>query len=278
LTGADTWPYLPKGDYLIKGTATQNRSEVNLGELKFTVNAPSFTVNTPSAHTNYDTYTNSGADAANAEDGSTIFGVTHNGVKISDNILSNDKYSSLIGGYTYFIDGVKASAGDHSGQTWAAHAVTAQFTFDGTTAESSPLTCHVTGLPYLKDINKSFSNEWTSSGTVSWEADHIRLGQNSFSSSASISKQFYIPAKTYIFLYSKFDIRRGTKDNSFNIAIDSNTPINEKNTSYNSTKNYNFENVISEISTGEVVCTNTYSVGAAWTDLYFLHIKYRDKN
>lgn len=142
------WPYLPKGDYSITGKVTQNGTEINLSEQTMTVPAPTFKVNIPSAHTSYDTYNNSGADAANAEDGSTIYGVTNNGVKIANTILTNANYKSIIGGYTYFIDDKSANEDTNANQSWAAHNVTTKFTFDDVTTESSPLTCHVTGLPY----------------------------------------------------------------------------------------------------------------------------------
>lgn len=207
------WPYLPSGKYKVKGQAVQEGTTVYFSEKEIEVSSPAFTVNTPSAYTNYNTYNDSGADAANAEDGSTIFGVTHNGVKISDNILSNGKYSSLIGGYTYFIDGVKASAGNNSVKTWAAHAVTAKFTFDGTTEESPQLTCHVTGLPYRAPDAIKFNDSnhsWTKKvGNGSINADSFNLSTLSGAPQVD-SPNFHIPSDIKITISNQYKKNNGS--------------------------------------------------------------------
>ncbi|MGN1219888.1 MAG: hypothetical protein ACI4TU_02995 [Candidatus Cryptobacteroides sp.] len=206
LTGAGSWPYLPKGDYVIKGTATQNGSEVNLGELTLTVDAPSFTVNTPSAHTNYDTYTNSGADAANNEDGSTIYGVGNNGVNISNNILQNANYSSLIGGYAYFIDGNSVNAGDHANQTWAYHNVEVKYTFDGVTATSAPLTCHVTGLPLQFTKKADYENSgWNCDASNNTNSTYSFYNNNQLT-----SPSFYFPKVTNVAVIINISPSSGT--------------------------------------------------------------------
>ena len=175
------YPYLPKGTYTIKSTYTMSDGTTRRETTgSFPVPAPEFIVNTPSAYTNYNTYINSGAEAANGQDGSTIFDIKNNGVKISDDILS--KYASLIGeggGYSYTIDGNSATAGDNDNQTWGEHKVFAKFTFDNVTEESPALICHVTGLPYTAaPPTNSGKHPWSatrSSTNVDWNGDNVQL-------------------------------------------------------------------------------------------------------
>ncbi len=174
-----TYPYLPKGNYTIKSTYTMSDGTTSRETTgSFSVPAPTFSVNTPSAHTNYDTYYNNGkynnADAANAEDGSTIFGVKDNGVCISKDILTNPKYASLIGKYSFTIDDKNAEAGDHANQTWGAHKVVAKFTFDGVENSSSALTCYVTGLPFA-NTQTPYYNQWQVYRSASISGSEVKL-------------------------------------------------------------------------------------------------------
>lgn len=184
------WPYLPHGNYTLTGTVSYNNGtkDAGLTELTLPVGAPSFTVNKPSAHTSYDTYLASGAAAANNEDGATIYGIANNGVKISSNILNNDNYKSLIGGYTYFIDEKQVYEVNQANQTWGSHEIKAKYTFDEVTAESDPLTCHVTGLPYKIDFKSSIDR---------WELNKAEkvsggLKMNPYTSTATLT--FHLPS------------------------------------------------------------------------------------
>lgn len=165
---SDNWPYLPKGVYTVSGTYKTGERTVPFVSTDFTSPAPEFIVNTPSAYTNYDTYKTSGANAANGQDGSTIFGISNNGVTISSDILSNNKYASIIGGYSYTIDGNPASEGNKAGQSWGAHNVVAKFKFDEATMSSDPLTCYVTGLPFIDNsiVTSNYSGWRTSNASI----------------------------------------------------------------------------------------------------------------
>ena len=207
-----SWPYLPQDNYTISGTYTINGTTKNFAQTSFTSPAPTFTVNTPLAHTSYDTYYNNGnlnnANAANREDGSTIYGISNNGVTISSEILT--KYASLASGYSYTIDGKAASEGNNANQTWAAHDVVALFTFDGVEMASAALTCYVTGVPYRCSNFIEESGNWTASDSAIKFND---LGIHFYSSAGnpkvtykqnfifpnytqiSVSAQFYIEAK-----------------------------------------------------------------------------------
>lgn len=197
-----SWPYLPKGSYTLKGTVSYNNESANADFTGPTLSAPAptFTVNTPSAHTSYNTYLASGAAAANNEDGSTIYGIANNGVKISSNILTNANYSSLIGGYTYFIDGNQVYEVNNANQSWAAHDIVAKYTFDGVTAASAPLTCHVTGLPYNPNKESLYTHNsyWSLGNGCEWK-DNSYL----FLFKGTSKLEFYIPIdKTIESLFS----------------------------------------------------------------------------
>ena len=206
-----TWPYLPQGKYTVSGTYKTGERSVPFVSTEFTSPEPEFSVNTPSAYTNYNTYKTSGADAANGQDGSTIFGISHNGVKISEDILY--KYASLAKGYSYTISDNPetagdnhANAGDNANQTWGAHYVFAKFNFDGVEKVSSPRTCHVTGLPYRAPSEIAFNatgKSWTkvNGKKTSVEASKITLRTDTrtpIQTPEIKSPLFYIPSDNTI--------------------------------------------------------------------------------
>lgn len=269
---SDNWPYLPQGEYTVSGTYKTGKRTVPFVSADFTSPAPEFSVNTPSAYTNYNTYKTSGADAANGQDGSTIFGISNNGVTISSDILS--KYASLIGvgGYSYTIDGTPVTAGDHANQSWKAHDVVAKFTFDGVTVESPALTCHVTGLPYTAaPPTNSGKHPWSGSAN-SWESSYVRIHNS------TITQTFHIPSNINISVYHKANIRRGTVSTTYSFLI-SGTTIVSKEPSYNSWS-YIDQTYNSEIKSQNptVQCNNTYgNIGRSGTraEVYSVDIKYR---
>lgn len=208
-----SWPYLPQDSYTLKGTVSYKNGTKNAYFTKFKVSAPTFTVNTPSAYTNYNTYLTSGAAAANKEDGSTIYGIANNGVKISNNILQNANYSQLIGGYTYFIDGNSANEGKNANQTWAPHEIVAKYTFDGVTLASEPCTCHVTGLPYTAaPPTNTGAHLWTISRgkeKISFTNTYVEFTTSGTSKSDPLiqSPSFQIPANINVVVESSFILK-----------------------------------------------------------------------
>ena len=197
------WPYLPRGTYTISGTYTIDGTIKNFAQTSFISPKPEFIVNTPSAHTSYDTYKKSGADAANAEDGSTIYKIINTGVKISEKILTKDKYASLKEGYSYTIDdGNKAEEGDNANQSWGAHKVVAKYTFDGVTMSSPELTCNVTGLPYKNDFQSNFSG-WYGNNKLDIKSGGLEIPAKA---GYAISPEFYVPANINItFTYDLYN-------------------------------------------------------------------------
>ena len=145
-----SWPYLPQGIYTISGTYTVNDGTTkDFTQTEFTSLNPTFGVEALGM-TSYSYYLAKNSTQANDCDAETIYGLGGS-AKISDAILNNANYSSLKGSYSYTLDGSPTNAGDKTGQSWAAHTITATYTFDGVTV-TSELTCHVTGLPYKKDF------------------------------------------------------------------------------------------------------------------------------
>ncbi|MDY5357157.1 MAG: hypothetical protein SPG52_04350 [Candidatus Cryptobacteroides sp.] len=189
------YPYLPKGDYTIEGSYSRPDGSTQTISGTFTVPAPTFTVNAPLATTNYDTYKDptlkDAAAAANAQDGSTIYGVAENGVSISEDILT--KYASLIGGYSFTIDGNTATPGDNANQSYAAHDVVATYVFDGVSKSSTAHTCYVTGLPFLKALPTE--KTWPVYGNIENWSYSTTDGKGIFYNTGGyIQKNFYIPA------------------------------------------------------------------------------------
>ena len=259
-----TWPYLPQGKYTVSGTYKTGERSVPFVSTEFTSPEPEFSVNTPSAYTNYNTYKTSGADAANGQDGSTIFGISHNGVKISPEILS--KYASLIGGegggYSYTISDNhetagdnRANAGDNANQTWGAHYVFAKFNFDGVEKVSSPRTCHVTGLPYRCTDFSNESGNWTlSNNAIKFDTEGIHFYTPSGTPKVTYKQKFIFPDNTNISVSADFykANKRLTRDSQLVLNVGSNKL---------STKEYGSVKTLSENYTvnGSIVMSGSFS-------------------
>ena len=256
-----TWPYLPQGKYTVSGTYKTGERSVPFVSTEFTSPEPEFSVNTPSAYTNYNTYKTSGADAANGQDGSTIFGISHNGVKISEDILY--KYASLAKGYSYTISDNPetagdnhANAGDNANQTWGAHYVFAKFTFDGVEKVSSPpRTCHVTGLPYRCTDFSNESGNWTlSNNAIKFDTEGIHFYTPSKTPKVTYKQKFIFPDNTNISVSADFykANKRLTRDSQLVLNVGSNKL---------STKEYGSVKTLSENYTvnGSIVMSGSFS-------------------
>lgn len=200
-----SWPYLPKGSYTISGTYTVNGTTKNFTQTSFTSPAPTFGVEALGM-TSYSYYLAGKSTQANACNAETIYGLGGS-AKISDAILNNDNYSSLKGSYSYTLDNATTDAGDKTGQSWAAHKITATYTFDGVTVTSPELTCHITGLPCTLQPNKDY---WTATGYenyVYFNSGYIQISGRRITPFPSIqSKSFYIPSDITIITDFKYDI------------------------------------------------------------------------
>lgn len=280
---SDNWPYLPQGEYTVSGTYKTGKRTVPFVSADFTSPAPEFSVNTPSAYTNYNTYINSGAEAANAQDGSTIYGISNNGVKISEDILY--KYASLIGergGYSYTIDVNSATAGNNNNQTWGEHKVFAKFTFDKVTMSSPALTCHVTGLPYRAPSISTFKMNWSvkqgKNTSVNDQNMVLKSGIANYDIPTVNCNPFHIPSEiscningNYTLVSKKFGIwytttfklllngtafvtQQGEKTNSKSYSLNKDIKLSPSANSFSATSSYTAgENVYATIESFNIV-------------------------
>lgn len=157
---SEGWPYVPQGSTLSASILLKAGDKMDLlpsSATMGTIPIPIFTA-IVSGNTSYSVYKSSGATAANEKDGSSIFDIATT-VNISSDILNNENYSSLLK-VAYTTDGGGDSGelpygtvGILTGLAWQKHTLSATVTFDGETVASSPVECHVTGLPYKGDFS-----------------------------------------------------------------------------------------------------------------------------
>ena len=196
---AGNWPYLPCGDYNISGSYTTGFGTVNV-DYSFSISEGPEKLNITSvnAYTSYTKYLESGADAANKCDGTSIYLNQISG--ISGDILKQSHYSPYLKAKFDSGSEIQAffeSAGEYRFSMYAYRQYNnVLLIFDGVKSSSdvSLSECHVTGLPYtLKPASKDSVNPWvgnTSTGSswvqtinyytnVKWNDNgSLRLGYN----------------------------------------------------------------------------------------------------
>lgn len=280
ITATNGWPYLPKGTYRLKATATMiDGSEVSsMTDIK--VGAPEFSVSV-SGKTSYSYYTSQGAEVANTKIAETIYEVSSN-ITIADNILGNSNYSKPA--VTYTVDDKTVSGtysaskthnqGEISGLSWNSHTLKATVTFDGKESVGE-CPCVITGLPYSTSFSSNNKSGWSTSGSCSWEDTYIRLG-NWTSGEASVSRNdFYIPESINVYISARFDAHRATVGTKFKIELSGTEVISEEGNKYMSTSSYTKNNVEAIMKNGSVKCINTYSSGETHSKLYSISLIYR---
>ena len=214
----EDWPYVPQGSSLMASIHLSTGEMINLTSATIDeIPQPEFT-STVSANTSYSVYKNSGADAANATDGSSIFDINAT-ANIASEILTNSNYSDLLK-VTYTTD-----TGQNSGElsygavrefnslAWQKHALTASISFDGVVKESNPIDCHVTGLPYRAAPPTEV--DWSGNPTE-WNDNYVRFqlaGQN------EISKLFYVPLDVNVSIYQDVYVRRATVATEYKLYL-----------------------------------------------------------
>lgn len=180
MTVVEGWPYVPQGSTLsatifLRTGETFILSDANLE----TIPQPEFTA-AVSGSTSYSVYVDpaQGAAVANTKDGSSIFDITAS-ASIAPEILDNLNYSNLLK-VTYTTDSGQDSGERLFGEAvqfnslaWQKHALSATVSFDGVEQTSSPLDCHVTGLPYR-------ANPPSNSGEHPWTEDQENWGVEYF--------------------------------------------------------------------------------------------------
>lgn len=210
----EDWPYVPQGSSLMASIHLRTGEMINLTSATMDeIPQPEF-ISTVSANTSYSVYKNSGADAANDKDGSSIFDINAT-ANIASEILTNPNYSDLLK-VTYTTD-----SGQNSGElsygtvtqfnsiAWQKHALKASISFDGVVKESNPIDCHVTGLPYRAEPPRNTGdNPWRiiQNGSLNYIEfnDTYVLLKSDGSDPIIGSSPFYIPDNINFKLQSKY--------------------------------------------------------------------------
>lgn len=217
MTVTKGWPYVPQDCTLFAYIRLQTGETIELSTALEEIPQPEFTV-TVSGNTSYSVYQSSGADAANTKDGSSIFDITSTAT-IASAISGNPNYSNILK-VTYTTDSGQTSGelpfgtvSQLNSLAWQKHALTATVSFDGVEKTSSPLDCHVTGLPYR--AAPPTEREWEGNPTE-WNENYVRFqltGQN------EISKSFYIPSDVNVSVYQDVHVRRATVSTEYKLYL-----------------------------------------------------------
>lgn len=188
LKGADSWPYIPKGNYSVRPyivMATGDGSRT-YGNTTVTMPAPAVSVSGSIPMTSYSYYTldpakGGGAGVANGKGGSTIEGFS-SVVNITPTLL--DKLLDANGNYKYTYSytltdhtitrsGNTYSCGELTNQDWKSYDYNMSINIDGVTTGSTSGQVHVTGLPYINKMpNNTDKYKWiqteNSNTSVGW--------------------------------------------------------------------------------------------------------------
>lgn len=201
---ANDWPYLPQGTYALKPYYQIGSEKIYASNhASGTAGKPSVALNV-SAYTSYDWYSQGNIDNANVLENRLKVMSRKVTLGISDEILQNTKYSSLLtSSVTYPNESLSAfSVSSTSSNTITYNDVTytdaqlgsytfsASVTFDGVTASDSH-DCWITGLPYSVDFGNSKEwYGWTSNGAA-WV--NTTVNKLRFNSGFIVSPKFAVP-------------------------------------------------------------------------------------
>ncbi len=259
-------PYLPAGEYVLKGTYMLGNVKKDLGETTFTVGAPFTNENEPAlevteynVYTSYTRYAAGDIAGANALNGSAIYAEIVK-ANISEEILAMYGKNAVI---TFNFEGGKSISGDEgyatvSGTefgTYVLESISASFNGSkaSTTAEGN--TYLISGIPYSTDFTETKQAEWISQGwtlnenvkvgislgkyeiggAVIHSNSHYGLG-SSESSGFLVSPRFAVPESTNIKPAIKaFGYDTWSGDYTYNIYLGAVATADTKNTSSLST-------------------------------------------
>ena len=209
MTVEEGWPYVPQGSTLSATLFLRTGDPIYPEVVLETIPQPEFTA-TVSGNTSYSVYLDSGADAANTKDGSSIFDITAT-TNIASEILDNPNYSNLLK-VAYTTD-----SGQDSGElsygtvsqfnslAWQKHALSATVSFDGVDKTSAAVECDVTGLPYRAEPPKNTGNNpWIdAAGNNDWNNDCVKLYYAAATYPRIESPTFHIPSDIKVGISTK---------------------------------------------------------------------------
>lgn len=186
-----TWPYLPKGTYVISGSYKADGIPVIVSGLELKIeDSPNFAPQSFTAYTSYTKYTKykSGTSTALAEanecDGTSIYIGQIGG--ISENIYNNGNYASCFKAkFNGSENEITASYHSEVGKNRFSmpaygHYDSVVLVFDEVASSSATIDCDVTGIPYtLNPSANDAANQWSINGNVKWnDGGKVRLGYN----------------------------------------------------------------------------------------------------
>ena len=286
MTAMDGWPYVPQGSTLSASIFLRTGETIFLPEaILETIPQPEFTT-TVSGNTSYSVYLDSGAETANTKDGSSIFDINAT-ASIAPEILDNPNYSNLLK-VTYTTDSEQNSGELPYGTStqfnslpWQKHALSATVSFDGVRVTSSPLDCHVTGLPYtLKHPANNYGWYKIEGTAIDFTNDHIYLATAAGAPVVG-SPSFHIPETLAFSLDCQYEKNTGSwgsytfsvellqsSDHSRHGEICSHKG-NDKGR-YDLSGNGSFTSELDAVS-----CRYSYTVAGNTVDVYTMQINYR---
>lgn len=282
------WPYVPQGSTLMASIHLQTGETINLTSVVMEeIPDPEFTA-TVSGNTSYSVYKNSGADAANTKDGSSIFDINATAT-IASEISGNPNYSDILK-VTYTTDSGQSSeelpfgtATQFNSLAWQKHALSATVSFDGVEKTSLPVECDVTGLPYVPSA--MVEADWeNASWNYKYENGTIQLGGVSGSGECTVTSKmaFYIPESIGVKIDTNVTIRASHiiwwQNTTFTVNVNGITIISQNSDNQdndNTGKNYTLSGTGS-FSPGacEVKLNSSYTAAGPWSRIYYLHISY----
>ena len=282
---ADTWPYLPQGNYEARYYIFDNQDNATFASSRtFAVPAPTITA-TATAYTSYSKYLDGDITAANACEPLTVYEPTV-AMNVAPALLRNDNYTYT---FTYTYDGttaaVPAGANNYTAPNLTqqevrrqAHTLRTDAAFDGVSATAEQQV-FVTGLPYT--LNLAQHDEWTQSGGVDWYENDVRLGHLSTGSQyIQTTSAVCIPPATRIAADYSINVHTLTVGTYFslqagNIEIlrqeEGGTPFRDTDHLYSGTTS-TFSDADAYITT--IRCYNDYGAGQTCSHIYSLTIKY----
>ena len=279
---AEGWPYVPQGSTLSATIFLQTGETFILSDANLeTIPQPEFTA-AVSGSTSYSLYVDpaQGVAVANTKDGSSIFDITAT-TNIAPEILDNPNYSSLLK-VKYTTDSGQDSGGRSFGEAvqfnslaWQKHALSATISFDGVEQTSSPVDCHVTGLPYAPEA--MVEADWElASWNCKYDNGTIQLGNVMGSGEATATSKmlFYIPdnievqlntnvtLKSLVLIPTTFTVNVNGKE-----IVSQTSERNEKNHSLSGTGTFS-------PNACEVRLNSSYTSAGPWSKVHSLHILY----
>ncbi len=280
MTVKEGWPYVPHDSKLSASIHLQTGETIDITSAVLEeIPQPEFTT-TVSGSTSYSVYKSSGADAANAKDGSSIFDINATAT-IASEISNNPNYSDILK-VTYTTDSGQSSrelsfgtASELNSLAWQKHALTATVSFDGVEKTSSPVECDVTGLPYVPSA--MVEADWDLSYNSEYSNGLIQLGGGTGNATATSKMAFYIPDNIRVKIDTNVTLKSlhfiGWIHTTFTINVNGTTVVSQA--SDGDEKDHTLSGIETFSSNAyEVKLNSSYTAAGPWSKVHTLHILY----